>query len=64
MMDCEQIAEMLDAYALGAADAKEAAAIEGHVADCVRCWASLGEAQRTAASLALSTALQTGTRRA
>jgi len=58
MMDCEQIAEMLDAYALGAADAKEAAAIEGHVADCVRCWASLGEAQRTAASLALSTALQ------
>jgi hypothetical protein len=49
---------MLDAYALGAANAKEAAAIEKHVADCVRCWASLDEAQRTAASLALSTALQ------
>jgi len=57
-MDCEQIRELLDAYALGAADAREAAAIEEHVADCVRCWSSLDEAQRVAASLALSTALQ------
>ena len=57
-MDCEQVRELLDAYALGAADAAEAAAIEEHVADCVRCWSSLDEAQRVAASLALSTALQ------
>jgi len=57
-MDCEQIRDLLDAYALGAADAREAAAIEEHVADCVRCWSSLDEAQRVAASLALSTVLQ------
>ena len=57
-MDCGQVSELLDAYALGAADAAEAAAIEEHVADCVRCWSSLDEAQRVAASLALSTALQ------
>ena len=57
-MDCEQVRELLDAYALGAADAREAAAIEEHVADCVRCWSSLEEAQRVTASLALSTVLQ------
>ena len=57
-MDCERIRDLLDAYALGAADATEAAAIEEHVADCVRCWSSLEEAQRVAASLALSTVLQ------
>ena len=57
-MDCEQIGELLDAYALGAADTPEAAAIDKHVADCVRCRSSLDEAQRVAASLALSTALQ------
>ena len=57
-MDCERIRDLLDAYALGAADATEAAAIEEHVADCVRCWSSLEEAQRAAASLALSTILQ------
>lgn len=56
-MDCEQIKELLDAYALGAAEQHEAAALEEHVADCVRCWSSLNEAQRLAASLALSTAL-------
>ena len=57
-MDCEQVKELLDAYALGAADAAEAAAIKEHAADCVRCWSSLDEAQRVAASLALSTVLQ------
>ena len=57
-IDCEQVRELLDAYALGAADAREAAAIEGHVADCVRCWSSLNEAQRVAASLALSTVIE------
>jgi hypothetical protein len=57
-MDCDEIRELLDAYALGAADAREAAAIEEHMADCLRCWTSLDQAQRVAASLALSTAIQ------
>ncbi|MEX0800529.1 MAG: anti-sigma factor [Dehalococcoidia bacterium] len=57
-MDCDQIAELLDAYSLGVAEPDEAAAIEEHVADCVRCWSSLSEAQQAAASLALSSALQ------
>ncbi len=57
-MDCEHVGELLDAYALGAAEADEAAALEEHVADCVRCWSSLNEAQRTAATIALSTAFQ------
>ncbi|MEE8347091.1 MAG: anti-sigma factor [Dehalococcoidia bacterium] len=57
-MNCEQIKELLDAYSLGAAEEHEAKALEEHVADCVRCWSSLNEAQRTAASLALSTAIQ------
>lgn len=57
-MQCEQVRELLDAYALGAAAADEATAVEEHVADCVRCWSSLNEAQRAAASIALSTAFQ------
>ncbi len=57
-MDCEQVGELLDAYALGAAEADEAARLEEHVADCVRCWSSLNEAQQAAATIALSTAFQ------
>ena len=57
-MDCSEIGDLLDAYALGAADADEAAALEEHVAECVRCWSSLNEAQRAAATIALSTAFQ------
>ena len=57
-MDCEQIKEILDAYSLGAATNEEASALEEHMADCVRCWSALNEAQRTAAALALSTAIQ------
>jgi len=53
-MDCQEIREILDAYALGAADAREAKAVERHVADCVRCWDELTKAQRTAALLALT----------
>jgi anti-sigma-K factor RskA len=56
-MNCEQIREMLDAYALGAADAAEAGAIEAHVADCVRCWEELSKAQQTAALVALASPL-------
>ena len=57
-MDCDQVRELLDAYALGAAEADEAARLEEHVADCVRCWSSLNEAQQAAATIALSTAFQ------
>lgn len=58
MTDCRHIMEMLDAYALGAADGPEAAAIEEHVAECVRCWEELTKSQRTAALLALSVPLR------
>lgn len=53
-MDCQQIMELLDGYALGASDEKETRHIESHVADCVRCWEELSKAQQTAALLALS----------
>lgn len=53
-MDCTEIIELLDAYALGAAAKPEAESIERHVADCVRCWEELNEAQRAAALIALS----------
>lgn len=54
LMDCEHVKELLDAYALGAAEPDEAAAIEEHIEDCARCWQSFSEAQRAAAALALS----------
>ncbi len=57
-MDCEQVKELLDAYALGAAEPEEAAALEEHMADCVRCWPTFSEAQRTAAAIALSITLK------
>ncbi len=57
-MECKEVRDLLDAYALGAAEADEANTVEEHVADCVRCWSSLSVAQRAAASIALSTVLQ------
>ncbi len=57
-MVCKEVRELLDAYALGAAEANEANAVDEHVADCVRCWSSLNEAQRAAATIALSTVFQ------
>jgi hypothetical protein len=53
-MDCQEVRELLDAYALGAAEKHEAEAVENHVADCVRCWDELSKAQQSAAMLALS----------
>jgi len=58
MMDCRQVMELLDAYALGATDQGEARAIEGHVADCVRCWEEFSKSQQTAALLALALPIQ------
>ncbi len=57
-MDCQEIMELLDAYALGAAEKAEAEGLERHVEDCVRCWEELSEAQQTAALLALSVPLE------
>lgn len=53
-MDCQEVRELLDAHALGAAEKHEAEAVESHVADCVRCWDELSKAQQSAAMLALS----------
>lgn len=58
VMDCREVAELLDAYALGAAEREEDLAVREHVADCVRCWDELTDAQRTAALLALAVPLQ------
>jgi hypothetical protein len=54
LIDCEEVIELLDAYALGASETADSRAIEDHVADCVRCWEELSKAQRTAALVALS----------
>ncbi len=53
-MDCSEIRDIIDAYALGSGSPEEAAQIESHVAECIRCWDELGKSQRTAALLALS----------
>ena len=58
-MDCEQIRELLDGYALDAADSHESRMIEVHVADCLRCWEELSVSQATAALLALSVRIET-----
>ena len=57
MTSCQEIVELLDAYALGASDRAEGDAIERHIADCVRCWEELNKAQQTAALIALSAPL-------
>lgn len=57
-MDCHGIKDLLDAYALGAAEKREAEGIERHASDCVRCWEQLNEAQQAAALLALSVPLE------
>ena len=53
-MRCEEIKDLLDAYALGAVDQDEAYRLEGHVADCLDCWEELNKSRRTAALLSLS----------
>ncbi len=57
-MDCSEVRDIIDAYALRAGAPDEAARIEAHVAECVRCWDELGKAQRTAALLALSSPMK------
>ena len=57
-MDCSEIRDIIDAYALGAGSPEDAAPIESHVAECIRCWDELGKSQRTAALLALSASMK------
>lgn len=57
-MDCDQVAEILDAYTLGASDADEVRGLDEHVSDCIRCWESLNKAQQAAAMLALAIPLE------
>lgn len=57
-MDCREVTELLDAYAIGAVEAGESQAIGDHIADCLRCWGELNKAQRTAALIALSVPIQ------
>ena len=58
MMDCPEAGELLDAYALGALEKREAAKLERHIGGCLRCWEELGKSQRTAALLAISVPIQ------
>lgn len=57
-MDCEQIRELLDAYAVGALEPGDIKFVEEHVADCVRCWDELSTGQRTAALIALTVPIE------
>jgi hypothetical protein len=53
-MDCGQILETLDAYAIGATLDDETSSIETHVASCVGCWSELEKARETASLISLT----------
>jgi len=55
---CREAMELLDAYALGALESGEAAALQRHVSDCAHCREELGKSQRTAALLSLSVQIE------
>jgi anti-sigma-K factor RskA len=56
-IDCEAVRESIDAWALGALDATEARALEGHIAGCAECALLADDANEAAASLALAVPL-------
>jgi hypothetical protein len=56
-LDCQQVAELIDAYVLGAVTGDEAQAMEEHVAECIGCWELLRDAQQTADLLPLTAPL-------
>ncbi len=58
MADCEEIGQLLDAYALGAVDPQDVGHIEEHLADCLACWEHLSDSQKSAALLALAVPLE------
>jgi len=51
---CAEAMEFVDAYALGALENQEAAALQQHLSDCAPCREELSKSQRTAALLSLS----------
>src|SRR6266545_4106600 len=55
-MQCEQIRDLLEAYALGALDEDQRAAVEAHLADCVACQRTADELLATASQLPLALA--------
>jgi len=57
-MECEEVGQLLDAYALGALRPEETGPIEEHLADCLRCWEHLKESQKAAALLVLAVPLE------
>lgn len=57
-MDCQEVRELLDAYALGATEPAESEGLERHLSDCIRCWEELSEVQRTAAALSLAVGIE------
>jgi anti-sigma-K factor RskA len=57
-VECEEVGQMLEAYALGAVTPEEAAHIEEHLAECLACWDHLSQSQRAAARLAFAVPLE------
>jgi len=57
-MDCEATRENVDAWALGALDARDAQAVEGHIASCAACAELADEAREVAAAIALAVPLR------
>lgn len=56
-MDCEGVEENIDAWALGALDVEEAAALDAHVAGCAACCLLMDAASERAASIAMAVPL-------
>jgi anti-sigma-K factor RskA len=57
-MDCHEAIELVDAYAIGALQKKEAASVDRHVQGCLSCWEELQKSQRTASLLAVSVPIE------
>jgi anti-sigma factor (TIGR02949 family) len=55
---CAEAVELVDAYALGALENQEAAALQQHLSDCAPCREELSKSQRTAALLSLSVRIE------
>jgi anti-sigma factor RsiW len=58
MMNCDEAAELLDAYAVGALEESESDELMRHVGDCISCWEELSKSERTAGLLALAVPIQ------
>lgn len=56
-LDCDAVRDDLEAWALGALEPDEAAAIEAHLASCPACAAAAGETTRAAGALGLAVPL-------